>query len=219
MNPKNWILVTGATGFIGFALIKRLIASGYSVRIITRSKNFDEAFQNFLSDTSNSRLDIFVGEINKLSSIERAFENVKYVFHLAALVNSLLPYKKFEEANVVATNNICELCLEYKVNKLFYISTCDVFGLPGKTTVFTESSPYKNWSEPYADTKIIATQLVKDFQQQGLKSTIFYPGWVYGPGDKAFMPSILEQLQSGLMPIWDKGKYKICLVYIDDLID
>ena len=219
MSSKNWTLVTGGTGFIGFALTKRLISLGYSVRIITRGGNYDEAFRRFLSVTSNSRLEIFVGEIYRSESIRRAFENVSYVFHLAALVNTVLPYNKFEAVNVTATKNICDLCLEYKVTKLFYISTCDVFGLPGKTTVFTESSPYKNWSEPYADTKIIATQLVKDFQQQGLKSIIFYPGWVYGPGDKAFMPSILEQLQSGLMPIWDKGKYKICLVYIDDLID
>jgi nucleoside-diphosphate-sugar epimerase len=219
MNSKNWILVTGGTGFIGFALIKRLIALGYSVRIITRGVDYDEAFKKFISETSNYRLDIFVGEIHKSSGIKRAFENVSYVFHVAALINSLLPYEKFEAANVKATKNICELSLEFKVKKLVYISTCDVFGLPGKNTVFTESSPYKNWLEPYADTKIIATQLVKDFQQQGLKSTIFYPGWVYGPGDKAFIPSILEQLQSGLMPIWDGGKYKICLVYIDDLID
>jgi|WetSurSiteA1Bulk_404760.scaffolds.fasta_scaffold01331_6 nucleoside-diphosphate-sugar epimerase len=219
MNSKNWILVTGGTGFIGFALTKRLIALGYSVRIITRGLNYDEAFEIFSSETSNSRLDIFVGEIHKSSSIKRAFDNVSYVFHVAALVNSVLPYRKFEEANVTATKNICELCLEFKVNKLVYISTCDVFGLPGKNTVFDESSPYKTWSEPYADTKIKATQLVKDFQKQGLKSTIFYPGWVYGPGDKAFMPSILKQLQSGLMPIWDGGKNKLCLVHISDLID
>ncbi|MCK4747455.1 MAG: NAD(P)-dependent oxidoreductase [Bacteroidales bacterium] len=219
MISNNLILVTGGTGFIGFALIKRLIASGYSVRIITRGLNYDKAFENFLSETSKSRLEIFVGDISKSSDIKQAFENISYVFHVAALVNSVLPYSKFEAANVIATKNICELCLAFKVHKLVYISTCDVFGLPEKDTIFTESSHYKNWSEPYADTKIKASQLVKDFQQHGLKSTIFYPGWVYGPGDKAFMPSILKQLQSGFMPIWDGGNYKIGPVYIDDLID
>ena len=135
------------------------------------------------------------------------------------MLNSVLPYNKFEAANFTATKNICELSLKHKVNKLIYISTCDVFGLPGKNKILTEISPYRKWSEPYADTKIMASQLVKDYQKKGLESTVFYPGWVYGPGDKAFMPSILAQLQSGILPIWDGGKYNLCLVYIDDFVD
>ena len=219
MSSKNWILVTGGTGFVGFALTKRLISLGYSVRIITRGENYDKDFINFLNETSNYKLEVFVGDIRKASSIKLAFEGVDYVFHVAALVNSVLPYNEFEEANVTATKNICDLCLAFDINKLIYVSTSDVFGLPEKNKIITESSPYKNWSEPYPDTKILATKLVKDFNQKGLKTTIFYPGWVYGPGDKAFMPSILKQLQSGLMLIWDAGKFKISLVYIDNLID
>ena len=219
MSSKNWILVTGGTGFVGFALAKRLIVLGYSVRIITRGEIYDKDFKNFLCETPKSRLEIFVGDIRKVYTIKQAFEDVSYVFHVAALVNSILPYDDFEKANVTATKNICELCLAFNINKLIYISTSDVFGLPEKDTIITESSPYKNWSEPYPDTKIKATKLVKDFNQKGLKTTILYPGWVYGPGDKTFMPSILKQLQSGLMPIWDGGKFKISLVYIDDLID
>jgi len=219
MNSKNWILITGGTGFIGLALVKRLIALGYSVRIITRNANFDRSLKNLFSETSNSRVDIFIGEIHTSSSIKQAFRNVDYVFHVAAMVHSDLPYASFETANVLATKNICELCLEFKVKRLLYISTCDVFGIPGKNVVFNESSPFKYWLESYPDTKIKATKLVKDFQKEGIKSTIIYPGWVYGPGDKAFIPSILKQLQSGFMPIWDGGKNKLCLVYIDDLVD
>jgi len=216
---QKWILVTGGTGFIGFALTKRLLAIGYRVRIITRGLGFDKDFEIFLSETSKSRLEVFTGDISKSEEIKPAFEDVSHVFHVAAMLNSVLPYRVFEAGNVRATKNICELCLANQVKKLIYISTGDVFGLPEENIIFTESSPYRNWSEPYADTKIIASRLVKDYQRQGLKSTIFYPGWVYGPGDKAFMTAILEQLRSGLMPIWDGGKYKIGPVYIDELID
>lgn len=219
MNSNKRILVTGGTGFIGFALVKRLIASGHLVRIITRGFQTDPVFEKFISEIPETSLEIFTGNIQEYSSIEPAFEKVSYVFHTAALLNSVLPYNKFEAANFTATKNICELSLKHKVNKLIYISTCDVFGLPGKNKILTEISPYRKWSEPYADTKIMASQLVKDYQKKGLESTVFYPGWVYGPGDKAFMPSILAQLQSGILPIWDGGKYNLCLVYIDDFVD
>lgn len=218
MTANNWILVTGGTGFVGFALVKRLISIGYKVRIISRGIENNPEFLDFY-EINKDKLDVFIGDISNASDISKAFENVDYVFHSAALVNSILPYKKFEEANVLATKNICNLCLRNKVKKLIYISTCDVFGLPIKDIIFDESSPFRKWSEPYADTKIMATQLVKEYQNKGLPTTIFYPGWVYGPGDKAFAPAILEQLKSGVMPVWDNGENHIVLIYIDDLID
>lgn len=219
MDSSKWILVTGGTGFIGFALVRRLISLGHKVRVITRSLEFDKDFEQYLSDTPSSEIEVLAGDIRKSESIRDAFNDVDVVIHAAAMLNTVAPFKDFREANVTSTRNICELCLEFNITRLVYVSTCDVFGLPSKNQVLSESSPYRRWSEPYADTKIEASQVVKDFQQRGLNYTIIYPGWVYGPGDKAFMPSILEQMESGIMPIWDGGKYKIGLVYIDDIVD
>ena len=221
MEDGKWMLVTGGTGFIGFTLVKRLISSGNSVRVITRGGNFHSEFENLRLELPKSQLEVYIADISVKDDIKQAFENVSYAFHVAALANihSVPPYSAFEAANITATKNICELCVEHSIEKLIYISTCDVFGLPYKKSVFTESSPYRPWSEPYADTKIQASLIVKDFQRLGLNSTILYPGWVYGPGDKAFLPSILEQMKSGFMPVWDRDKNHLCLVYIDDFID
>ena len=201
MNSSKRVLVTGGTGFIGFALVKRLISMGHKVRVITRSLEFDKDFEQYLSDTPSSEIEVLAGDIRKAAGIRDAFNDVDVVIHAAAMLNTIAPVKEFREANVTSTRNICELCLEFNITRLVYVSTCDVFGLPLKNKVLSESSPYRRWSEPYADTKIEASQLVKDFQQRGLNFTIIYPGWVYGPGDKTFMPSILEQMQSGIMPI------------------
>lgn len=219
MKSDNWILITGGTGFIGFALVRRLISLDYKVRIITRSLEFDKDFEQYLSDTPESKIDVLTGDIRKSESIRDAFKDVDVVIHSAAMLNTISPYQDFREANVTSTKNICDLCLEFKVARLVYVSTCDVYGMPQKGVVLSESSPYRPWSEPYADTKIEASQLVKDYQQHGLTYTIIYPGWVYGPGDKAFMPAILDMMRSGILPIWDGGKYKIGMVYIDDIVD
>lgn len=219
MKPENWILITGGTGFIGFALVRRFISLGHKVRIITRSLEFDKDFEQYLSGIPESKIEVLAGDIRSSESIREAFKDVDVVIHSAAMLNTIAPYKNFREANVTSTKNICDLCLEFKVSRLVYVSTCDVFGLPKKNTVISESFPYSPWSEPYADTKIEASQVVKDYHNLGLSYTIIYPGWVYGPGDKAFMPAILDMMRSGILPVWDGGKYKIGMVYIDDIVD
>lgn len=216
---KNWILVTGGTGFIGFSLAKKLIKQNYNVKIITRQNVYSKPFQEFIDSYSEDRLIILSGDIKRKKQIEPFFCNIKYAYHIAALVNSILPFKEFHQANVIATQNICELCIKFKVKKLIYLSTSDVFGLPKNKDIFNEKSPYKYWGEDYPDTKIQATKCVKRFMEKGLCATIVYPGWVYGPGDMAFFPSILEQLKSGIMPIWDNNTFELSLVYIDDLIE
>lgn len=219
MNIKNWVLVTGGTGFIGFALTKRLISIGCKVRVITRQDSYSKDFQHLFHNTTRSQLVVEKVDISKPDQLKRVFSDVDYVFHVAALVNSVLPYDEFYKSNVLGTANICRLCSETGIKKLIYLSTSDVFGLPKSSETITEQSAYSYWSEPYADTKIDATNLVKKISEEGVSTTIIYPGWVYGPGDTAFMPSILNQLKSGFIPIWDKGKYNISFVYIDDLVD
>jgi len=216
-EKQGWILVTGGTGFVGHSLVHKLIYEGFSVRVISRDTN-DEIYELFKA-MPKSRFQLFKGDIRELNSIVKAFENVDHVIHVAALVNSTLPVKEFENANVNATKNICKLSLSNHVSKLVYISTCDVFGIPFKNEVFNESSPFRYWKEPYADSKIRATELVIEYQDKGLVSTILYPGWVYGPGDRNFFPSLLNQIRTGIMPIWDRGLFDINLIYIEDLAD
>ena len=219
MNQNKNILVTGGTGFVGRALVKRLFTLGYNVRVISRQNTFSEEFKNFMGNNSETEITIFQADIRDSTQLEDAFLGIDYVFHVAALVNSVLPKVEFEKANVQATENICKLAYQHKIKKLIYISTCDVFGLPKNNQIFTENSPFSKWNEPYPDTKIDATNCVKNYTEKGLNTTIIYPGWIYGPGDKAFIPSVLEELKSGFMPIWDKGKLKIGFIYIDDLIE
>jgi len=217
-NFKEWVIVTGGTGFLGQALVKHLLSLNYSVRIITRQIS-NAAQQELNKYAKTSKLEFYEGDISSYDSIAPAFEQVNYVFHTAGLLNSNEPYSAYERANVKATENICQLCLKYEIEKLIYISTSDVFGLPQSNEIITEDMPYRFWQESYPDSKVLGAKVVKEYQIKGLKSSIIYPGWIYGPGDKAFIPVILQQIKDGIVPIWDNGSFKINLVYIEDLVD
>ena len=138
---------------------------------------------------------------------------------MAGLVDSAAASYKIERANADATRNVCDLSLRGGTNKLIHISTCDVFGLPGRDEVTTERTSYRAWSEPYPDSKIRAAEIVKGYRDRGLVSTIIHPGWVYGPGDRAFLPALIRQIKSGIMPIWSPKGFQIHLIFIEDLVD
>ena len=219
LKQDSLVLVTGGTGFVGQTLVKRLIDTGYRVRVVTRTAH------GFLPDklrenvSTQDRLNFYEGDICHFGSMESAFEGVDYVVHGAALVNSIAPYPVFERANVTATENLSALALRRGIKKMVHVSTSDVFGIPASGEVLSETSSYRPWGEPYPDTKIKAAEVVKAYQEKGLCTVIVYPGWVYGPGDRAFFPTLAHQLRQGLWASWCKGHSDIHLVYIDDLVE
>ena len=214
-RPDQNVLVTGGSGFVGTALIRRLLAQGCSVRAISRVPRQAIA----VGTETIGQLEWYVGDLENPEHLEKAFAGVSQVFHVAGLVDSAAASYKIERANVDATRNVCDLSLRGGTNKLIHISTCDVFGLPGRDEVITERTSYRAWSEPYPDSKIRAAEIVKGYRDRGLVSTIIHPGWVYGPGDRAFLPALIRQIKSGIMPIWSPKGFQIHLIFIEDLVD
>lgn len=218
LEPQDLVVVTGGSGFVGSALVRRLLERGCTVRVISR---FAQSPSHAAAAGARhaGRLEWHQGDIADAASVRAAFAGARYVFHAAALVNAHAPQAVFDRANVLATENVCALSLASGVKKLVHVSTCDVFGLPRGAEIITEETPYRPWREPYADSKIRAAEVVKAYQAQGLLSSIVYPGWVYGPGDRAFFPALRRQIASGLMPLWGPEGFEIHLVFVEDLVD
>jgi 2-alkyl-3-oxoalkanoate reductase len=217
---KAPILVTGGTGFVGNALVQRLAKSGNHVRVISRSDSGKQ--QEILRETCSEwdLVEFYKGDIGgSIEPLLPAFEGVNEVYHIAGLTNSIADDAVFQRANVTATENVCEAALRTGIRKLVYVSTCDVFGIPTAHEVITEATPHRPWGEAYPDTKIEGTEVVRAYQKKGLISTILYPGWIYGPGDRAFLPSLARQLQDGIMGFWCRGGFEVYFVYIEDLVD
>ena len=205
------ILVTGANGFIGSNLVKRLLYEGNEVRSLVR-KTSDLSFLDGLNT------ELFYGDINNVESLKTVLNDIDLVFHVAGLAADWGPYSIFDKVNFQGTKNVAQTAANAKVKKLVYISTVAFHGF-GKINM-TEESPVAKNLIPYADTKYKAEQWLWDFQNQtDMKITAVRPGNVFGVNDRTFMLKYLEAMQTGKFMEVNKGRSKTCPVFIDNLID
>lgn len=211
-------LVTGATGFVGGALVGELLARGRRVRAAVLP--IDPLREAFVQEYG-ARVEIVDVDLTDAATLDPALEGVTRVYHVAGLVSSFAPYEMFERINVGGTENLCDAALRASVERFILISTSDVFGLPlAESEPMDERCLYREWGEAYPDTKIAAARSARAWSKEhGLPLTIVYPGWVYGPGDRAFLPSVAAMLRDGHAFVWGDGaRFEISFVYIDDLV-
>lgn len=209
-------VVTGAAGFVGQALVRRLLADGDEVRALALPN--DRCLPELRALGSREQLQIIEVDITDAIGTDAAFAGATRAFHAAALVHAWAPREKFRAVNVGGTQNVSRACLARGV-RLLALSTSDVFGIPSSDEVMDEASPMKRWNEPYADTKIDAAQWLWSYHRDTqLPVSIIYPGWVYGPGDKAFFPNLARAIDDGFMMFWFRNA-KLPWVFIDNLVD
>ena len=196
-------VVTGAAGFLGMAIARRLLAEGDTVRAVVLR---GDPVATELRALGEARLEVVEGDVSDYGSIAPAFAGAARVFHSAALVHAWAPLERFRAINVGGTQNVARAALENRLERMVLISTTDVFGIPDGRTPLDEDSPFLPWNEPYADTKIEAEKWLWQFHREsGLPVSVIYPGWIYGPGDRAFFPGLAEAIRGGFMLMWFRG--------------
>ena len=140
INDKN-ILITGGTGTIGSALVKYLLVN-YSPKVI-RIYSRDETKQYFLKNKLEyfeDKLRFFIGDIRDKERLNRAIKDIDVVFHLAALKHvGACEYNPFEaiKTNIIGIQNLIELCIDNRVEKVIYTST-DKAATPSNTMGVTK---------------------------------------------------------------------------------
>lgn len=171
-------LVTGATGHIGYALLKELVANGEKVRILIRKDV--PVFEGIDCEK-------VYGDVTDSASLEKAFEGVDVVYHLAGVIDINPGMEDLTwKVNVNGTKNVVEACKKCKVRRLVYASSVDAFPPLPNNELMTELDHFSpdNLDGTYAKTKAIATQHVLDNAKSGeIDAVVVHPGACLGPYD------------------------------------
>ncbi len=173
-------LVTGAAGHLGSVVLIQLIKEGKTTRALALPME-----ENIPENT-----DIYFGDVRDKETIRPCFKNLNgrelVVIHCAGIVSIASKFNKtVYDVNVTGTKNVVDLCKEYNVSKLVYVSS--VHAIPEKPegtviTEITDFSPHKVVGG-YAKTKAEATSYVLDAAKQGLNTCVVHPSGIIGPND------------------------------------
>ncbi len=205
------VLVTGANGFIGSNLCRRLTEEGCEVHALVR-KSSDLQFIKALD------LKLFFGDITRPETLLPAMKKVDTVFHVAGLAADWGPYSLFEKINFHGTQHVARAAENAGVQRLVYVSTVAFHGF-GKQNV-TENDPPAEKLIPYAQTKWLAENWLWEFAKtSSLKITAVRPGNVFGINDRTFLFKYIDALLQGKFAEINHGQSKTCPVYVENLID
>ena len=212
-------LVTGANGFVGRALVQHLLANGDRVRAVIHPREQQSCGKGVRPLAAHSHLQVVAADVTDRDAVDAASDDIERVFHSAAMVHTWAPFEDYQRINVGGTRNVAEAAFLRGIQRFVHISTSDVLGVPEDGEILSEDSPLREWGEPYADSKIEAERWLWRFhRERGLPLSVVYPGWVYGPGDRAFFPSLARAIGDGSMTFWRK-EVRLPWVYIDNLAD
>jgi dihydroflavonol-4-reductase len=170
------VLVSGAGGFVGTALCEHLVASGYSVRAMTRKQSDFDRLRSLGAEP-------VLADLSDKEAIRRAVSGAEKVFHIAALFRQAgLPDSEFFKVNVEGTRNLLDCSIGAGVKNFVHCSTVGVCGHienpPG-----TELTPY-NPGDPYQESKMEGEKLFLSYVKEGkIKGSVIRPAMIWGPHD------------------------------------
>jgi nucleoside-diphosphate-sugar epimerase len=214
---RKRVLVTGASGFVGRAIVTRLVADQrYVVRIATRRPLVDLPAQ-IEQET--------IGDLGTATDWRAALANVDVVVHAAARVHVMRervadPQLAFRHANVEGTTRLAHAAVEAGVQRLVFLSSIKVNGettLPGRA--FRADDPPAP-ADPYAISKREAEDALRDVARTtGLQVVIVRAPLVYGPGVKANFASLMRLVRRGVPLPLGAIDNRRTLVALDNLVD
>ncbi|HEX4836003.1 MAG TPA: NAD-dependent epimerase/dehydratase family protein [bacterium] len=203
------VLATGATGLVGGAIVRALLARQRSVRILAR--NLEAARVLF-----GSTVEIAVGDLRDAKSLGGVCDGIDQMFHVAGAVDTHQhTHREMLETNVEGTRRLLEAARQRGVSRAVYTSSVSVYGDELPLGV-DEDTPF-NPASVYGVSKVRAEELVQEAVASGLQAMIVRPCIVYGPGDRYFLPQAARAMRLPVVPLPDGGRHIVDVVHADDL--
>jgi NADH dehydrogenase len=187
-----FVLVTGATGFIGTHTVRRLRERNYSVRAFVRRNSHADTLLELGAE-------VYRGDVRDLRALATAAEEVNVVVHLAGASSTIRDRDERFEVNVVGTQNVVDACRVNGVRRLVFVgSQADNTG-------------------GYAQTKRAAEDVAVT---AGLDVTVVSPSLVFGPGTRGMFAAIDGFVRRfPVIPIVGDGQYPLRPIYVEDVAE
>jgi dihydroflavonol-4-reductase len=208
------ILVTGASGFLGSAVVRHLLKAGHNVRALVRSTSSR-------INLADLRAEIVEGDLRDVESLIRAMAGIRFVFHVAADYRLWARNpQEIVRTNVEGTRNLMTAALRAGVERIVYTSSVATLKTrpDGKASDETFRLEVQSAVGAYKYSKVVAERLVETMAaEQKLAAIIVNPSTPIGPGDVRPTPTgrIIVEAAAGRMPAYiDTG---LNLVHVDDV--
>jgi nucleoside-diphosphate-sugar epimerase len=206
-------LVTGATGFLGKALARRLQSCGNEVTALGRNPSVLAELEQ--EGMHSVRADLADGQ-----TIKAACQGKEVVFHSGALSSAWGPARLFYQANVLGTRNVIAGCEAAGVRRLVYVSTPSIyFRFESRMNVREDAPLPAGTVNEYARTKLLAEQEIDRAFTHGLPVISIRPRAIFGEGDNAILPRLISRLQTGRMRVIGDGQNTADLTYVENVVD
>lgn len=204
-------LVTGGGGFLGRAIVERLLAEGVEVRSFSRGSYPElEAL-----GARCHRGDLCDGE-----ALRRAAEGCDLVFHVAARPGVWGPHESYHRPNVVGTETVLATCRALSIGRLVYTSSPSVVFDGASCEGADESLPYpERYETSYPATKAEAERAVLAANGPALATVSLRPHLIWGPRDPNLIPRIVRRARTGRLRRVGDGRNRVDTVYVDNAAD
>lgn len=207
------VCVTGATGFLGGHLVRRLLALDARVTVLVRSPEK-------LSPDITVKLRVVPGDVSSVAALEQAVSDSDFIFHCAANVSTWGQRAVYDAANIEGVSNLITAINQAprgRLKRLVHVSTLDVYGFPVEPA--DESMPLPANDFGYGESKRRGeATLHAECVRLGIPFTVIRPGNIIGPGSP-FISRIGKELVSGLMLKINGGRIHAGLLDVENLLD